>query len=238
MFLLENISLGKWFITSFAKNSALAITSEVTLVVWFLPEINSTISDKSFAVGIKGQTEGGWDVDFSNTYGQNSFVYTVVNTSNASLKAASPTNFSAGSHIFSQNTTNLDLSKYNEDFWSGLNLAFGAEYRVDNFEVFAGKENSYTTYDNNGIPTVGGVGGATNALGESLPGTSQVFGGFTPENATNKTRNSIGAYFDGGMFIEYGFGVSKDFNNNLGGFIQVSNWDGINYITPGFYIMF
>ena len=48
----------------------------------------------------------------------------------------------------------------------------------------------------------------------------------------------IGAYFDGGMFIEYGFGVSKDFNNNLGGFIQVSNWDVINYITPGFYIMF
>ena len=110
----------------------------------FLPGIQSDIVDKSFAVGIKGQTEGGWDVDFSNTYGQNSFVYTVVNTSNASLKAASPTNFSAGSHIFSQNTTNLDLSKYNEDFWSGLNLAFGAEYRVDNFEVFAGKENSYT----------------------------------------------------------------------------------------------
>jgi len=174
----------------------------------FLPGIQSDIVDKSFAVGIKGQTEGGWDVDFSNTFGQNSFTYTVVNTSNASLKAASPTNFSAGSHIFSQNTTNLDLSKYNEDFWSGLNLAFGAEYRVDNFEVFAGKENSYTTYDNNGIPTVGGVGGATNALGESLPGTSQVFGGFTPENATNKTRNSIGAYFDAEADVTESFLVS------------------------------
>lgn len=162
----------------------------------FLPGIQSDIVDKSAAVGIKGETESGWDIDFSNSYGQNSFIYTIVNTTNASLKAASPSTFSAGSHIFSQNTTNLDLSKYHEDIWAGLNLAFGAEYRVDNFEVFAGKENSYATYDNNGIPTVGGVGGATNALGETLEGTSQVFGGFTPENATNKTRNSIGTYFD------------------------------------------
>ena len=174
----------------------------------FLPGIQSDIVDKSAAVGIKGQTESGWDIDFSNTYGQNSFIYTIVNTSNASLKAASPSNFSAGSHIFSQNTTNLDFSKYNEDIWAGLNLAFGAEYRVDNFEVFAGKENSYTTYDNNGIPTVGGVGGATNALGESLPGTSQVFGGFTPENATDKTRNSIGTYFDVEADITENFLVS------------------------------
>ena len=174
----------------------------------FLPGIQSDIVDKSAAVGIKGQTESGWDIDFSNTFGQNSFIYTIVNTSNASLKAASPSNFSAGSHIFSQNTTNLDFSKYNEDIWAGLNLAFGAEYRVDNFEVFAGKENSYTTYDNNGIPTVGGVGGATNALGESLPGTSQVFGGFTPENATDKTRNSIGTYFDVEADITENFLVS------------------------------
>ena len=50
---------------------------------------------------------------------------------------------------------------------------------MDSFEIFQGKENSYGTYNNNGIPTSGGVGGATNALGESLPGTSQVFGGFT-----------------------------------------------------------
>jgi iron complex outermembrane receptor protein len=162
----------------------------------FLPGIQSDILDQSLAVGIKGETEGGWNVDFSNSFGANSFGFTIVNTSNASLKAASPSTFDAGSFKFSQNTTNLDVSKFREDIFSGLNLAFGAEYRVDHFEVFAGKENSYTTYDNNGNPTIGGVGGATNALGESLPGTSQVFGGFTPQNATNKFRNSIGTYFD------------------------------------------
>ncbi|MEE9362768.1 MAG: TonB-dependent receptor [Cellulophaga sp.] len=162
----------------------------------FLPGIQSDIVDKSFAVGIKGKTEGGWNVDFSNSFGSNAFGFTIVNTSNASLGAASPTTFDAGSFKFSQNTTNLDVSKFHEGIFAGLNVAMGAEYRVDNFEILAGKEDSYTTYDNNRIPTVGGVGGATNALGESLPGTSQVFGGFTPQNATNKFRNSIGMYAD------------------------------------------
>ena len=162
----------------------------------FLPGIQSDILDKSFAVGIKGETEGGWNLDFSNSFGANSFAFTIVNTSNASLKAASPSTFDAGSFRFSQNTTNLDVSKFHEDIFSGLNFAFGAEYRVDHFEVFAGKENSYATYDDSGIPTVGGIGGATNALGESLPGSSQVFGGFTPQNETDKFRNSIGAYID------------------------------------------
>lgn len=162
----------------------------------FLPGIQSDIFDQSLAVGIKGETESGWDVDFSNTYGKNTFGFTVIESTNASLGAASPSDFDAGSFSFTQNTTNLDFSKFNEDLLSGVNFAFGAEYRVENFQIVEGAENSYTTYDNNGIPTVGGVGGATNALGESLPGTSQVFGGFTPQNATNKNRNSIGAYAD------------------------------------------
>jgi iron complex outermembrane receptor protein len=162
----------------------------------FLPGIQSDILDQSFAIGIKGKTDSGWNVDFSNSYGANSFAFTVIESTNASLGAASPSDFDAGSFSFAQNTTNLDFSKFYEDTFDGLNIAFGGEYRVDHFQIFEGAENSYTTYDNNGIPTIGGVGGATNALGESLPGTSQVFGGFTPQNATDKFRNSIGVYAD------------------------------------------
>ncbi|MCF6352164.1 MAG: TonB-dependent receptor [Cyclobacteriaceae bacterium] len=162
----------------------------------FLPGIQSDILDKSFAIGLKGKTQNGWNVDFSNTYGANSFDYTVVNSANASLKGSSPRDFEAGSNIFQQNTTNLDFSKFYNDTFNGLNMAFGAEYRVENYQIIAGAENSYLTYDNNKVPTVGGVGGATNALGESLPGTSQVYAGFTPQNAVNKYRNSIAGYAD------------------------------------------
>ncbi len=162
----------------------------------FLPGIQSDILDQSYAIGIKGETNNGWNVDFSNTYGANSFAFTVIESTNASLGASSPSDFDAGSFKFAQNTTNLDFTKFNEDLFAGVNFAFGVEYRVDHFQIFEGAENSYATYDNNGNPTIGGVGGATNALGESLPGTAQVFGGFTPQNATDNFRNSIGAYID------------------------------------------
>ncbi|MCF6350902.1 MAG: TonB-dependent receptor [Flavobacteriaceae bacterium] len=162
----------------------------------FLPGIQSDILDQSFAIGLKGETDSGWNVDFSNTYGRNAFAFTVIGSTNASLGAASPSDFDAGSFSFAQNTTNLDFSKFNEDIFSGLNLAFGAEFRAENFQIFEGAENSYATYDDNGIPTIGGVGGATNALGETLDGAAQVFGGFTPQNATNKSRNSIAFYGD------------------------------------------
>lgn len=35
------------------------------------------------------------------------------------------------------------------------------------------------------------------------------------------------------VFIEYGAGISKEFNAGIGVFIQVSNWDGQVYVTPG-----
>ncbi len=160
----------------------------------FLPGISSDILDKSIAFGIKGELES-WSVDLSNTFGSNTMDMTVVNSTNASLGAASPSIFQAGGFGFSQNTTNLDFSKA-VSVLSGLNMAFGAEHRMETFEITAGAENSYSTYDNNGIPTVGGVGGATNAAGESLPGTSQVYGGFTPKNAIRRSRNSVAGYAD------------------------------------------
>lgn len=164
----------------------------------FLPGIQSDIVDKSVAAGIKGEMNG-WNVDFSNTYGSNSFATTVVNSTNASLGAASPSVFQAGQFKFGQNTTNLDFSRGYDELLAGLNLSFGAEYRVESFEIEAGAENSYATYDNNGIPTVGGVGGAVNAQGEALPGTAQVYGGFTPNNALKRSRNSIAGYADAAL---------------------------------------
>jgi len=161
----------------------------------FLPGIQSDINDKSIAVGVRGE-KNGWDVDFSNTYGKNSFAFTVVESTNASLGAASPSVFEAGGFHFSQNTTNLDFSKKHESVLAGLTTGFGAEYRLETYEIEAGAENSYATYDNNGNPVIGGQGGATNVLGESLPGTSQVFGGFTPQNALTRSRNSIAGYAD------------------------------------------
>ncbi|WP_034922397.1 TonB-dependent receptor [Gillisia sp. CAL575] len=162
----------------------------------FLPEINSKIKDKSISAGIRGKI-GEWEVDFSNTWGRNEFLYLISNTSNASLQQASPTTFDAGGFSFAQNTTNLDISNFYEDFFSGVNVAFGAEYRLENYEIVAGERSSYEQYTANGAPiTLASQSPATDFFGSGRPGGSQVFPGFSPKNELSRERSSIAGYFD------------------------------------------
>lgn len=173
----------------------------------FLPYIGSDIFDRSVSVGIRGKAND-WDVDFSNTYGQNQFIFGVENSLNASLLKASPTSFNAGGPKFVQNTINADVSR-TFDWLSGTNIAFGSEYRFERYELIPGDENSYTNYgtarqvgiDANNEPIlIPDPTGPINTLfgpdGSPRPGGSQVFPGFRPKNAINESRNSIAAYAD------------------------------------------
>src|SRR5699024_4929952 len=159
----------------------------------FLPEINSKISDQSLSVGIRGKA-GDWNVDFSNTYGRNKFDYTIGNTGNTSMQNASPSSFNAGGFSFTQNTVNLDLNNFYDDVLAGLNIAFGAEYRLENYEIFAGEESSYSRYTMDGDPInsfsqLDEV--SVDFFGNARPGGSQVFPGFSPKNELSRDRNSI-----------------------------------------------
>lgn len=162
----------------------------------FLPEINSTISDKSIAVGIKGKVNN-WNVDLSNTYGKNEFLYTIGNTFNASLQNTSPTTFDAGGFNFVQNTVNLDISQFYDDIMNGLNVAFGAEYRSENYEIEAGEEASYGQYTSAGVLiTTPTQNPSVDFFGNARPGGSQVFPGFGTKNELSRGRSSIAGYFD------------------------------------------
>jgi len=164
----------------------------------FLPEINSNIKDKSIAVGIKGVI-GDWNVDFSNTYGNNEFSYRIGNSMNASLQNSTPFEANAGGFSSGENTTNLDFSRFYEDTMSGLNLAFGAEYRVENYNIFAGEEASYAQYNTLGNvhdPTDPDSMVPTDFFGSNRPGGIQVFPGFKPENEVEAYRNSVAGYVD------------------------------------------
>ncbi|SMG26096.1 TonB-dependent receptor [Arenibacter troitsensis] len=162
----------------------------------FLPEINSNIKDQSLSIGIKGMV-GDWNVDLSNTYGKNSFLYTIGNTFNASMQNASPTFFDAGGFSFLQNTSNLDITQFFEDVMYGLNIAFGAEYRVENYDIVAGEEPSYAQYTANGQRiTLASQQPSQDFFGNSRPGGSQVFPGFAPSNELSRGRSSVAGYFD------------------------------------------
>jgi iron complex outermembrane receptor protein len=154
----------------------------------YQPNTTSHISDRSIAFGFK-HTLGSWKADLSNTLGDNRFDYFVNNTVNASLEDKSPTSFKAGGHEFLQNTTNFDISR-KFDVLQGLNLAFGAEFRVDKYQIRAGEEASWKNY----ALVTASDGTVSNPSG--LAGGSQSFPGFSPQNAVNKSRNNTGVYAD------------------------------------------
>jgi len=194
----------------------------------FTPRITSNIIDNSVAVGIRTVTTGGWKVDISNTYGKNLFHYFIEGTLNASLEEASPTEFDAGGHTLSQNTINFDFSKNYGSVMSGLNLAFGAEYRTEQFTIFAGEEGSYTTYDINGNPVTDPT---TQVIpidpitGETRPGGSQGFPGYSPNNAVDRGRSNVSLYSDAELDVTDSFLVSgalryenySDFGSTING---------------------
>lgn len=168
-------------------------TSNVNLTLFpngFQPNTESVVWDRSVAVGVKYRLDAGWLVDLSNTFGNNRFDYRVTNTNNASLEASSPTEFKAGGHEFVQNTLNLDVSKYFSGIASGLNIAFGSEFRIDNYQIRAGEEASYRNY----ALVDDGDGTFSNPSG--LAGASQSFPGYTPDNAINKSRTNLSFYAD------------------------------------------
>ncbi|WP_083342512.1 TonB-dependent receptor [Flavobacterium tructae] len=161
----------------------------------FLPEIHSTINDLSAATGLRGTIFKDWHFDLSNTYGRNSFDYNIENTVNATLREGSPTEFDAGGLRFAQNTTNFDMSKK----INTLNVAFGAEYRYEQYGINAGVPDSYSQYDINGNVVTGTTPAnirVTDFYGAARPGGAQVFPGYRAENAKTEKRNSVALYTD------------------------------------------
>jgi iron complex outermembrane receptor protein len=147
----------------------------------FLPLIQTDIKDYSLSAGIEGKL-GRWNAALSNTLGINNFDFSVANSVNYTQFAvtdAPQTKFNAGGLQFLQNTVNADLSR-NFDVLKGLNIAYGAEFRIDQYSQHAGEEASYKNYNT----ASGAASGA------------QVFAGFIPAYAKTHSRNNIGIYAD------------------------------------------
>lgn len=194
----------------------------------FTPRITSIIVDNSITAGVRTKTANGWNIDFSNTFGKNNFHYYIKGTLNASLEDASPTDFDAGGHSLSQNTVNLDFSKFYDDVLNGMNLAFGAEYRTERFIIFAGEAGSYGTFDENGV-IITDPANQTQPIdpdsGDVRPGGSQGFPGYGPANEVDRSRSNLSLYADGEFDVSEEFLISaaarfenySDFGSTLNG---------------------
>lgn len=168
----------------------------------FLPAMDNGITDKSIAIGVK-TTVNQWKIDLSNVYGRNDFSNVISNSLNASLGAKSPTTFDAGKYNGAQNTASLDISRYFKQALHGLNIAFGAQYRTETYQIIAGEEASYVKGDLRpvyrvdtsaaGVPYLSDAGWL--ALNGLSPG-SQIHAGFRPVNEVNVSRSIVAAYAD------------------------------------------
>lgn len=163
----------------------------------FNPLITSDISDNSLSVGIRTKFRN-WNIDFNNTYGNNNFKYIIKKTLNATLLNSSPTEFDAGGHQLMQNTTSIDFSKHFTQSLKGINVAFGFEHRIENYQIFSGEENSYSTYDINGnlVNAQTPNSDLITYNGIVRPGGSQGFPGYSPANEVDRNRTNFSFYTD------------------------------------------
>ena len=141
----------------------------------FLPLIGTTSKDLALVAGLRGSTASylRWDVSINR--GSNELAFDVLNSLNRSLGPNSPTQFYAGTLKNAQTILNLDFSKA-FDAARPTTLAFGAEYRDEEYSIFAGELASYQ---------IGPFGGAPGA---------QVFPGFQPGDAGANSRDNVSLY--------------------------------------------
>ena len=165
-----------------------------TLRAWypdgFLPLISPELTDTSLAVGMKGLMNNGMAYDLSVNTGSNEFAWGMVNSHNATAGTGpnQQSEFDLGTLGYSQTTINFDISTQRDmaGFVGPVDLAFGAEMRMENYTIEAGEEAGYTDY---GYDVLDGPNaGASAAVGcQCLPGLA-------PSNEQDRDREAVSVY--------------------------------------------
>jgi iron complex outermembrane receptor protein len=144
----------------------------------FTPNFGGEVTDKSLLLGLAGETNSGFGWSVSGYYGQSIADFFINNTVNASLGSDTPRDFNPGDYEQAD-------TAFNADFYmaltSDINLAFGAEYREEEFTIVAGQRESYID---------GGLGS------QGFSTSTNGFPGFSPEIAGSFDRNNTSLYAD------------------------------------------
>ncbi|MBL8549094.1 MAG: TonB-dependent receptor [Hyphomonadaceae bacterium] len=166
----------------------------------FLPLIAPTITDLTGAIGVNGEL-GGFEADFGFVYGNNRIEYQTINTLNVSIARAQTTagnplsggtpqrSFDSGALEYAQWVANASFARtFEAGLAAPVTLAFGFEYRNEEYTEEAGERASYDIARNptTGVAIPGIVG----------QGGSQGFPGLQSTDATNLDRHAWSAYVE------------------------------------------
>jgi iron complex outermembrane receptor protein len=132
----------------------------------FLPRITTDTDDYAGTLGVRGEMAG-WRWDLSGQYGQDKVDFTIKDSLNRSLGAASPTEFDSGGLKYDQALFNFDVSRdVGFSFAQKTTVSAGAEYRREGFDIRPGEPASF-------------INGSPGSVPPLAPG-AQVFAGFQP----------------------------------------------------------
>jgi iron complex outermembrane recepter protein len=150
----------------------------------YLPLGLNLSQDRAIVAGLRGTTANDWQWDLSYNYGYNHLFFRFRDNLNRSLGTASPTSFFAGAQERTQNLLNADFSKpVDVGLTYPLTVSFGAEYREEKFNQSPGEPASYVN------------GGVASPDGVTYVGT-QLFAGYSPQDAGANKRDSYSLYAD------------------------------------------
>ena len=153
-----------------------------TIPTGFVPRFGGDNEDSSFTIGVRGELDYGTGLsyDVSAQRGSNRSDFMIFNTINASLGPDTPRDFVPGGQEQTETLYNVDfVYRMDVGLASDLNIAFGAEYREEDFDLYAGDAASYQ------------LGPLAD---QGFSSSSNGFGGF-PEN-TSASQDSTAFYVD------------------------------------------
>ena len=145
----------------------------------FTPRFGGDVTDAAITAGVRGEMDNGLRWDVSAGAGMNDVDFFIRNTVNASLGSATPTAFDPGDYTQVEQMINLD---FGYSLSENTNIAFGAEWRNEQFEITVGQSESFEI----GVLADQGFSAASNG-----------FAGFSNIAAGVFDRKNISVYVDG-----------------------------------------
>lgn len=148
----------------------------------FAPRFGTDFSDFQSVTGLRGDVSDRFHYDLSGSFGRSRIEYSLDESLNASLGPNSPTSFYLGRLEQREFNLNADFV-YRLPIAMGepVNIAFGAERRVETYQVSPGDPASYAI----------GPGAAT-----GLAPNANGFPGFSPVQAGRWSQRSYAGYLD------------------------------------------
>lgn len=196
----------------------------------YVPILPGTAIDKSLVVGFDTKLSD-WTLDVSYSTGQNGLTLENKNSTNPSLGRATTTEFLVGSFEFNQDIIEAGVSKSFDQVSGiqGMNLAFGGQFRTDNFKLIKGSLESYQ------------VGPLASTLGKDVGSSARP--GIAPADENDLTRTNFGVYADVELDITEKFLIAtalryeqySDFGGNLSGKLALRYKVTDNFSVRGSY---